>query len=53
MGPLHGLQVHHDVLHCVALNVEELHDVKQLMGEQFSEQLNALAQYDELVNEEQ
>jgi hypothetical protein len=53
MGPLHGLQVHHDVLHCVALSDEVLHDVDQLMGEQFSEQLNALAQHDELVSEEQ
>ena len=45
--------MHHDVLHVLILGDEVLHDVDQLMGEQSSEQLNALAQYDELVSVEQ
>ena len=53
MGPLHGQQVHHDVLHVLIHGDEVLHDVDQLMGEQSGEQLDALAQYDELVSVEQ
>ena len=53
MDPLHGLLVHPYVLHDEVPGDEMLHDVEQLMGERFSEQLDALAQYDELVSEEQ